>query len=287
MASHAQVAHAWAHKTGRQTNGHHMHYSGDTIYSYGSHFPIARHVTLPDGSDAVLFTTRGYSQSTSSHKSAVSSACHHLRVLLVNDPTTTPSLEDVTELMVAADEQMAKARRARTRSQMYIDQAARLIEQANELIVAFALPRALISLDGLAPELAQVRAVAAQARVAAQAKRRADQAAQRDAWLANQPGTRFRGTDELGNAYCRVSQDGTKLETSQGASVPLAHAKRVFAKVAECRANNKTWTRNGHTIRVGDFQVDYIDADGSFRAGCHTFAWPEIARVAQSIGLAV
>lgn len=76
-----------------------------------------------------------------------------------------------------------------------------------------------------------------------------------------------------------------KLETSQLASVPLPHAIRVFQFVKLCRERNQEWKRNGKTLRVGHFQVDCIHPDGSFQAGCHFIAWPEIERVARKHNL--
>jgi hypothetical protein len=63
--------------------------------------------------------------------------------------------------------------------------------------------------------------------------------------------------------------------------VPLSHAIRVFQFVKLCRERNQEWKRNGKTLRVGHFQVDFIHADGSFQAGCHFIGWPEIERVAR------
>jgi len=86
-------------------------------------------------------------------------------------------------------------------------------------------------------------------------------------------------TDENDGAFLRIH--GDNLETSQGASVPLSHAIRVFQFVKLCRERNQEWKRNGKTLRVGHFQVDSVNPDGSFRAGCHFIAWPEIERVAR------
>lgn len=99
---------------------------------------------------------------------------------------------------------------------------------------------------------------------------------------------------EDGSAYVRardVQRDesgaitGGTLETSQGASVPLAHAVRVFRFLKACRDAGKGWKANGRTLRVGLFQVDSVDASGGFVAGCHRFAWEEIAGLARSLGL--
>jgi hypothetical protein len=68
-----EVPHLWAHHTqdeARNRQGN-LYFTGDTIYSYGSHFPIARRVTNDAGQRAVLFTTASYSVTTSGHCSAV------------------------------------------------------------------------------------------------------------------------------------------------------------------------------------------------------------------------
>lgn len=87
-----------------------------------------------------------------------------------------------------------------------------------------------------------------------------------------------------------------ELVTSQGARVPLRHAFRVFQFVAHCRASRTTWRplerpageRTGvpSQIRVGHFRVDVIRPDGSFVAGCHAIRWPEIAALAERLGVA-
>jgi len=71
-----EVPHLWAHRTQEEARNRqgNLYFTGDTIYSYGSHFPIARHVTNDAGERAVLFTTATYSVTTSSHCSAVRSA---------------------------------------------------------------------------------------------------------------------------------------------------------------------------------------------------------------------
>jgi hypothetical protein len=120
---------------------------------------------------------------------------------------------------------------------------------------------------------------------------------QRKAWFDGVPAARWRGRDADGNAYMRIV--GDTLQTSEGAEVPLSHAVRVFRLVKAMRekwylidgkpgtdaSRTPVWTRNGHVVRVGHFQVDRINADGSFTAGCHAFAWDEIERVAKVAGV--
>lgn len=65
---HEEVAFLWARQEQERAEGSNMFFEGDTIYSYGRHFPIAR---IVDGLNCVLFTTHDYSVSTSTHKRVV------------------------------------------------------------------------------------------------------------------------------------------------------------------------------------------------------------------------
>lgn len=79
------------------------------------------------------------------------------------------------------------------------------------------------------------------------------------------------------------------LETSQGATVPLRHAFRVFQFIALCRAKRKAWTPGAwgpRHIRVGHFSVDSVAVSGDFRAGCHSIQWAEVSRLAERLNVA-
>lgn len=49
----AEIPHLWFHKTQQSARNHgNLFFDGDTIYSYGYHFQIARHVTNERGEAA-------------------------------------------------------------------------------------------------------------------------------------------------------------------------------------------------------------------------------------------
>ena len=131
-----------------------------------------------------------------------------------------------------------------------------------------------------------------------EAARMAEQQAEREAWLSNAPDAPRRAyhlADERGGALiralgaevegCRVVA-GT-LETSQGATVPLRHAARVFAFVRGVRDSGKAWSaaEAGRTIHVGHFRVDRVEPSGDFVAGCHRINWNETERLSRELGL--
>lgn len=76
-----------------------------------------------------------------------------------------------------------------------------------------------------------------------------------------------------------------ELETTKGASVPLTHAVRAFRFLKLCKERGQGWHHNGHSLRVGHFQVDRIEPNGDFKAGCHDITWAEVERVAKELGV--
>ena len=291
MPSHDQVAHAWAHQTGKQRNGKRMFYDGSRIYSHGYHFLIARLLDVK-GVPSVLFTTRDYSVSTSQHKAIAHGAVHHLQKFYVADPGHSPDRADWETHLDKAGEEAAKAKRARLEYSInsHLSQAQNNLDRANALNTGFDLGLPEVTLETLGVHIAdrvarieKARKDAAKARKKAEKERFERETEASNAWLAGESGAYWRGTAADGSALLRVN--GDTLETSQGASVPLAHAIKAFRFVKLCRDRSEAWRRNGHTIHVGAFHVDAIEANGDFRAGCHTIRWTECARLAREIGI--
>lgn len=76
---------------------------------------------------------------------------------------------------------------------------------------------------------------------------------------------------------------GAEVETSKGASFPLADAERAFRFVIARR--EKGWHRNGEQFQIGDYQLDAVNEHGVV-AGCHRLGWAEIERFAKAQGWA-
>ena len=70
----SELAHRWANQLQPEgtTQGRNFYFEKETIFSYGSHFPIAAHYK-----DVVLFTLRDYSNTTAKHKNKVWAAISH------------------------------------------------------------------------------------------------------------------------------------------------------------------------------------------------------------------
>lgn len=155
------------------------------------------------------------------------------------------------------------------------------------------LARMVTGLDALAAAFRErEEAAKAEERAAALAKSAAALAAWREGAPGYLPG---RLSDVQGGALLRaraVERDesgaivGGFLETSWGASVPLAHALKAFRFLKLCRDTGKEWQANGKTLPVGHFRIESVTAAGSFKAGCHVINWPEVAALAARLGVA-
>lgn len=70
--NNSELAHAWANGTHDEGKGSNMHFRGDVIFSYGSHYEIARKVLSPVTGQTVIFVNdNGYSNSTAKHTNHV------------------------------------------------------------------------------------------------------------------------------------------------------------------------------------------------------------------------
>jgi hypothetical protein len=145
----AMVAHLWAHQAqdgARNPHGN-LYFHGDTIYSYGNHFPVARHVRNKRGERAVLLTTRRYSSTTSGHASVVEGACRHLTAFGVDDPCGGNTKADRLQEFLAYSQQLgelqAKYMRAKTRKPSFLRGMKAVVHQANAFAEFFGIRRRL------------------------------------------------------------------------------------------------------------------------------------------------
>lgn len=98
----SMVAHVWAQQSqfeGRSGNGN-FYFANKTIYSYGSHFPIAR---FSDDGSVVWFTQQTNSVTTSMHIRYTRDALRGLSVAVVH----VPNLRDLDGKDISADQRAA------------------------------------------------------------------------------------------------------------------------------------------------------------------------------------
>lgn len=296
--SNDQVAHVWAQQReeeGQSNNGN-LWFRGETLYSYST--PIGRFVN-----GVALITSETFSTTTQGKHINPAHRATGYRAFVVpfltlagesngrgprGGPTWAEThaanLESYAARITAA---LDAAERARTHKDTHVETALRLDAEALRYAEVFGLSYTSSASAGeLRDKLAELTA----ARKERERKER-EAAQERDALAFEEwrNGTRYAvpssyRLDGNGSVYMRVN--GDVLETSLGASVPLAHAVKAFRFVKLCRERGETWRTNGRVIRVGHFNVESIDAEGNMRAGCHYFTWARIAEAARMAGVA-
>ena len=283
-----QLAHIWAQRTKKSGSASNFYFENNTIFSYGPHFPIARFVDH-NGHTCVLFTTRGYSSSTSRHIGCARGAIpSSMSVFHVHNPTELDHSANWTNYLNRLQAIAKEASNPRKKQEQLLARFRDVAIEANAYATFFGLRKALPVGNDIGALVTKCQEQAA--RIEASEKRRkareraaqAKQSAERlNRWLAG---------DDVGFPYTeetRLRIRGDIVQTSRGAEFPLDHAKRVFKLVAQCRKSKGRYDRNGHTIHLGHFALDAIDSEGNVTAGCHLVAWNEIERVAAQIGLTV
>lgn len=106
----------------------------------------------------------------------------------------------------------------------------------------------------------------------------------RDAGLGDLPEVQRNDVPKPDHILLRV--DGDQIHTSMGARVPVAAAALVWKLVQRTMASGIEWRRMGpRDVRIGDYPLDHISADGTLKAGCHTIPHHELARMAQALAL--
>ena len=296
-----EIPHLWAHRTQEEARNRqgNLYFTSDTIYSYGSHFPVARHVVNDAGERAVLLTTATYSVTTSSHCSAVRSAIPSgIRVFHVpnvcygrysgSEVTADDHAGNLADYAERIDKHVVTSARARSSyaKEWNREHAARLRDEAIAYCAFFGLPVPNIpevpELDSEALTDIRKREAKRASEKAEQTKRERAEALVRQQELI----TKWRAGLYSGFLYdvpAMLRFDGDEVVTSRGARFPISHAKRALAFVRKIHESQKAYVRNGHTIHLGPYALDRIEPDGTVKAGCHVVSWKEIERIASAL----
>jgi hypothetical protein len=295
-----EIPHLWMHAWRSQGNarnaGGNLYFQQASIFSYGSHFEIARHVETKRG-DAVLFNTATYSVTTTRQQSSVRSAIPDsvtvFNVVRLDVPdagrfagdTHAVNIKDYDSRVESALLKAIRARSSYAKESNHED-AVKTRAERNAYAVFFGLRiKPLASVPALdskvidaikAKEAERVR-VESEKTKQAKAERLRQMAESIEAWKQGQ-------SVSLGyDAPTMLRINGAEVETSKGARVPLSHAKRALTLVRAVVARGETWETNGHTCHVGHYKIERIEANGTIKAGCHVIPRDEWERIAPAI----
>jgi len=311
----SEIPHLWFHQTQSDARSQgNVFFNGDTIYSYGTHFPIARHVQNKSGERAVLFTIAHYSVTTSGHCSSVRQAIPSGTLVFDVPSLETPNHNDNLKYFVdQINEHVTKASRARSTWAItsHLGQANSLVESARGYGKFFRVrvPKLPAVPEADSEKLAAIgkREREESARKAKEQREENERRKQRleqerkeweeklptlcDEWRngANvsipRPSYRWYeyDYDKVPSVPTMLRINGNEVETSLGARVPVSHAKRGLAFVRRVVSSGQEYVRNGHTLHLGHYAIDRTEANGTLHAGCHVISLAEIENLAPAL----
>lgn len=300
LANNQQVAHYFANKVQSEGSCSNFFFRNDRLYSYGSHFCIARH--LPGGK--VAFTTRTHSVSTAKHLSYARQALRGQDLVYCNDPddTARANRDAAHAAILGKLDEAATTRRIRPETREGHRIAALNIAENFNLYLE-ALPaeeRGNVqpfdvdgdSFEALRKARDDQRAADEAARAAEQARRAESQREALAQWLAGGPN--HGGMHALPVAlrlHKRQEQIATGvqafIQTSHGAEVPLSQALALWPIIQRVHGGITSPDDALALVRrVGVYNVTSFYADGSMRIGCHEISYAAFADMAARLVVA-
>jgi hypothetical protein len=284
--------HSWRSQGNARNSAGNLYFQQASIYSYGNHFEIARHVETKRG-DAILFNAASYSVTTTRHQSAVRQAIpDSVRVFNVSDLNLSKFFSKDTHKKNVADYEsrinaaLLKAIRARSSWQKEYSHSSAIALRAdrNEYVRFFGLRHkplpaipALDSkgLDAIKAKEKQRIKIETEKTKTANAERLARAAVAIENWRKG-VGDSY-GIPYDAPAMLRIVDN--EVQTSKGARIPVSHAKRASVLARAVVSRGEDWQSNGHTCPVGAYKIERISADGTIKAGCHVISRNEWERI--------
>lgn len=294
----SELAHIWAAQTQSEGNAGSFYFRNATIYSYGSHFPIA----TMDGNN-VLFTKRTYSNTTAKHISKTMQAISHKTLIYCYDVPVN--------LKYASTEHENNLNRWKREIKSLFNELGNKkirntqdrINGINNLISELKTYCQYFKLKVKDSELKSLLKLAAsenfiESARAAKDKQNADTAkkmkqavkafetyialwrAYNDEAIQDLPTK----TKDLCNFYRNNSESFTRLryntaenrlETSKGVQIPAEIAKRAFIQLNGCMEGNC----NNINVPIMNYTITETTKD-YIKAGCHTIPKTDINYIA-------
>lgn len=263
--TNSELTHIWANQlqnSGRNSNGN-VYFEGSTIYSYGSHFPIAKHIINEQGQRAVLFTERTYSNTTSKHTSHVWMSCKNDNIIFCANPNSSHEDNFNYWLNCARINGASKLKTAK-KPELYLN----YLDNVNTKVVKYAeffgidIPQNLqevlsikdkaeyLQYESKAIELAKIE----KARKLKEQKREFKEQIKK--WFN---GELHRLSTNYRYDFLRIKEN--RIQTTQAVEIPLELGKRLYQSI------------KNDSLNVGDrvlnFSVNSVGKE--IKIGCHTF----------------
>jgi glutamate synthase domain-containing protein 2 len=261
----SELCHKWANQeqeSGRNANST-IFFNGSTIYSYGRHFAIAKHIVNKQSERAVLFTQRTYSNTTAKHIRNVYMSCKNDKLIYCFDPTGSHD-ENFNFWEVLAKNQGASKLATARKPEKYLNILSDIENKANIYALYFGIEipetlKAVLSIKDKSQYLDYQHKANELAKIE-EAKRLKEQKAkfkeQIKKWLNLET---FRLYTNYKYDFLRINEN--RIETTQAVQIPLELGKRLYQSI------------KNQSLKVGDQVLNYSvnEIGKEIKIGCHTF----------------
>ena len=266
VVSPSEVAHLFANQLQSEatTQGRNFYFYGNSIYSYGSHFCIAKFVDNFN----LLFTERSYSNTTAKHINHVRHATSHIKKIYCNNPIGSHE-QNFNAWLTEAENNIDKLKNAR-KPENYILELQRIKDKAEKYAQYFGIstPLTLENALSITDKAETIIYLECKAEAIAKEKKR------KETELKKQHAKNLKlwKNHEIYSLYQRdgfdyLRKDSEFFQTSQGVKIPIAVGLRFYNSIV-----NKT-------IKAGDKFLDYTISEINnklIKIGCHTITLKEI-----------
>lgn len=297
----SNVAHNWANQLPAPYKKDHtagsLYFEGKTIYSYGRHFPIATLCTNKAGKTVVLFTTRGYSNTTSKHISIVRQACSQFELVYCYNPKEASEgyhTNNLSAFETAAKNNLPALEKAK-KPELYLNAIAYQKELAIKYAECFGILKSkefkalsyihIESKDG--GTVASEKERKAKEKAAKEAEKRRIIQHEKDLIKEAEGVRKFRsfkpGFDRLysivsGLSYLRFNKDTQRIETSQRVEIPVKIAERAYKWIIKTHKNGGCVEGGCGGYKILDFEVKSVTTE-QVRIGCHLLTIDEVLKI--------
>ena len=261
----SELCHKWANmeqESGRTSTGS-LFFNRSTIYSYGDHFAIAKHIVNEQGQRAVLFTLRGYSNTTAKHIRSVWMSCKNDNIIHCAYPNGKH--EDNFKYWEQEAEHDGASKLAKARKpEKYLNILSNIETKANIYASYFGIeiPETLKALLAI-KDKTEFLAFADKKAEFIKAERKRKEAEQKKKFKEDIKKWFNCETSRLYTTYkydfLRINEN--RIETTQAVQIPLELGKRLYQSI-----------KNG-SLNVGDKVLNYSvnEIGKEIKIGCHTF----------------
>ncbi len=276
----ADVIHLFAQRSQSEARCGNVFFEGNRIYSYGHHYLLAEFIKNDKEEEAILINDSGYSVTTSKHISEVSWATRQYKQffeLQVYAPKVLRQLEELAHKLNSA-----------RKPELYINPAETLYSKMHEFLNWIGRPsNDLVSLAKIESIIKVFRGAEysdylnEQAAIIKKAEQDKLKQAKKDFRKELKDFFAYKRrsvySNPTGEDYCRISQDGQDVETTQGVRVPIKAAKVLYQRIKDGK-DIKGFDLNGYTV---------IGLNGILKIGCHKINLKNMNEIGEKILLSV